>query len=210
MNEIKVSYNIISQKDQIKRDRIQLLTASFAFFIGYLEIWDSFMGLLLIIPIAAFLIALINIALVIGYNWFVKKLSNQFETALFILNGIMMLITGLTFQLIGTHNVQYVYYLLAVFYMLFIPLINNKLRLRMLQFLPKEIIAVRWIRKPKEYNWNNIESIIRKDELLKIKEKDKRKQNKYFLIFNNQNAQSRLDEALRMKQRDYNFSLELL
>ena len=80
----------------------------------------------------------------------------------------------------------------------------------MLIFLSEKIIAIRLISKPKEYAWKNIDTIIRNGELLRIKEKKTRKKKKYFLMFNDQDIQLQLDNFLKNKQKEYNFSLKFL
>ena len=211
MDELKINYNIVSKKHQTQNDRIQILIASFVLTVGFIELFESFTGVLVLIPILAFIISLINIFIVLKYNWFDEKYGLVFEANIFRINGIIILITALSIQFVGDHTVQYVYYVLAVFYLFFLPAIATKVRSKMmLIFLSEKIIAIRLISKPKEYIWKNIDTIIRNGELLRIKEKKTRKKKKYFLMFNDQGMQFKLDHFLKNKQKEYNFSLEIL
>lgn len=210
MDELKIKYNKMSKKRQSRIDRIQLITVSFALTIGFIELFKSFIGLLIIIPILAFIISVFNIFIVIRYAWFNQKFGSKFESIIFIINGIIVLITGLSFQFVGEHNVQYVYYIMAIFYIFFIPVITKKIRSKLvINFLSEKIIVFRSIFKPKKYVWKDIDSISWDGEILKIGVKNKRKK-KYYLIIDDKSVQSKFVDFLKMNQNKYRFLLESL
>ena len=144
MKELRLKYHRMSKKHQQKNDRMQLLFASFSFFVGYVDTLDHYSGILILIPIAAFILAFFNIVVAIWYTWFANRYGHNLEANIFRVNGIMMLITALSFQFIGKHNVQYVYYVIAILYLLFLPHIAVKARERLfIRFLPEKIVVHR-------------------------------------------------------------------
>ena len=79
----------------------------------------------------------------------------------------------------------------------------------MIYFLSERIIAFRSILKPKEYGWEDIDSVSWNGELLKIGVKNKRKK-KYYLIIDDESVQSKFVDLLKMKQKEYKFLSEYL
>jgi hypothetical protein len=211
MNDLELKYNRWSIKGQRRSDRIQLLLASFSFFMGYVDSIKDYHGLLLLIPVSTFILSVVNIIIVIRYAWFEQKYGYKLETTIFRINGIMMLITALSFEFIGEHNVQYVYYLISIIYFVILPNVVIKKRTKMkMRFLPEKIVVMRSFLKPIEYLWNDIEVISQKKELLKIERKNKRKIKKHYLIFDKDTEKSELSELLQTKQNEFGFSLEYL
>jgi hypothetical protein len=168
-------------------------------------------GLLSLIPVVAFILSIINIIIVLRYSRFEQKYGNKLQAMIFRINGIMMLITALSFQFIGEHNVQYVYYLISILYLVILPeMIINKRSKMMMKFLPQLIVVDQSFRKPVEYFWKDIKTISHKEQLLTIERKHTGKIKKHYLIFKKNTEKVELQELLEIKQNEYGFVLECL
>ena len=108
MKEIKIKYSTVSPRRQELRDRLQLIGASISIIIGYSETLNIYAGITIILPIIGFVIAFINILFVRFYKNLVQKYGDQFELVLMRTNGIIMLITGIGFQIAGSKYIQYI------------------------------------------------------------------------------------------------------
>jgi hypothetical protein len=87
-----ISLNNISEKGWMRSDRIQLFTASIVYLPGLLtrlKVLTEYLA----IPYSAFIIAIVNIIMAIGYNRFGKKYGHKFDITILRINGIVMLIT---------------------------------------------------------------------------------------------------------------------
>lgn len=209
MNALEVKYSFMSDTLRRKSDRIQLILASFALLMSTIESMKDFSGLLKLIPLSTFIVTFANVGIVIGYRWFENKYGDQFEATVLRINGVMMLIVGLSLQFIGNHRVQYVYYLISIFYFIVLPAVMKKNRnRRTIRFSPEKIVVGRWIRKPVETPWSDVAAITGKNELLQIKMINRKKKKKYYLIFDEKNTQFDLTTLLELKQKEYHFSLE--
>ena len=211
MNGIEFKYNIISRKDQKRSDRIQLFIASFSLVTGYSDSIKDYTGILILLPIISFSIAIINIGILITYNYFIKKYGYRLEAIVFRINGIMILLTALGFQFIGNHNVQYVMYVIAVCYLFVLPNIVIQKRGKMIiRFLPEKISVFRRWLKPLEYDWYDIETISVKNTLIILKQKNVKKRRRYFLIVDDPETLKRLNSLLIQQSKTYHFTVSSL
>ena len=177
MDEIKIKYNRASQKRQDRRDRLQLLSASFGIVIGLTETWKVLTGFFIIIPIFSLILAIANIFIAKSYHKFQKKYGEKFDILLFKMNGIVMLLTGFVFHLNGA---QYIIISLAYFIILPYFLIPSKKKKPELQINDSGIIVHKLFLNKSIYLWQEVKSILLQHDLLQIKTMKHSKGKKYF------------------------------
>lgn len=140
MKTITLPYQKQSPKDQIKKDKTQFAGGTFSFIIAYADEFFQFTGWSLLIPIFSFLVAAINLIIVIFYNKLLKKNKTKIETWVLRLNGIMMFITALSYRVTGGHLIPYVYLLLAIAFFFLLPYIqSNSIRKLQLELDGKKL-----------------------------------------------------------------------
>ena len=209
MSEFTLHYQNRSKKDQSKRDKIQLLFASFSLAIGTVDTFQMYSGVWILIPIVSFAVAAMNLFIVIRFRWFEQKYGSRFEAAVFRFNGVLLLLTALGFQFAGKNAVQYVYYGLAIAYFVLIPRILTAAREKMILSIDEDkIVVCRSVRQPQQYSWSDVESIILMNELIQVKWKQKKRRKKYFLVFDSNEQQSGLTALIHQNQKQYHFSIE--
>ena len=103
------------------RDRVQLLSASLCILIGYSETFSFYRGMLILIPLVGFAIAILNVIFARFYQALTERLGDKFEMILLRLNGVIMVITGLGYQLFGSNYIPYAYYFISVLYFVVLP-----------------------------------------------------------------------------------------
>lgn len=182
MQTITLPYQKQSPKDQMKRDKIQFAGGTFSFIIAYIDNISQFTDWTILIPVFSFLVATINIIIVIFYNKLLKKNKTKIETWVLRLNGMMMFITALSYRVTGGHLIPYVYLLLAIAFFFLLPYIQSNSTQKMQLVLDGEKILVkRLFFKPVIYNLDKIESFDVEDELLKLKITEKKKPLKFYI-----------------------------
>ena len=208
VKELQLHYSRMPENRQRRHDRIQLLIASLSFITGYMDSLQDYPGWLLLIPMVSFIIALMNILIVVRYSWFERKYGPNLESTVFRINGIMMLVTALSFELIGRHRVQYAYYVLAIIYFFILPHIAINARKKMYITFSVNMILIRSLRRSIELRWPDIEIINLTNGLLKIKSKKRRRVRKYYLQTNDPAPLSALEMLLKVRQKEYGFSFK--
>jgi hypothetical protein len=181
MKEIKIKYSTVSPRRQELRDRLQLIGASISIIIGYSETLNIYAGITIILPIIGFVIAFINILFVRFYKNLVQKYGDQFELVLMRTNGIIMLITGIGFQIAGSKYIQYAYYLLTILFFIILPyfILPAKKKKLVLIFTPSELIVHKRLRAIKSA-WQHIDRIWIHKGVIKIKQKGHNKIKQFF------------------------------
>lgn len=181
MDEIAIKYDKISPRRQEINDRIQLLAASITIFLGYWETLSFFKGILFLLPVTGYAIALINILFVRFYKRLIKKYGYRFEVLILRINGIIMLTTGIGYHLTGSKYIQFAYYFITIWFLFILPFFILRLRKkRILRFTPSKIIVTKLLRETEMF-WNDIDFIDLQGNLLTIGKKEKRRKRKYFL-----------------------------
>lgn len=209
MNEIIIPYNTISPQRQKFRDRIQLLGASICIVIGYSETLSFYTGIYFILPLIGFAIAVLNIIFIKYYKILVKKYGDKFEIFLIRTNGIIMLTTGIGYQITGSKYVQYAYYLLTILFFFILPwfILPAKKKRLTLQFTGSGIIVKKRI-KTVIHKWQNIELFCIKKNVLKIKKSGKVKIFKYFLEQKN-NKQEQILSFVKTIKSEYGHEIDI-
>lgn len=176
MEGITLYYNVKSPKRQIKQGRFQLLAASFSIIIGYWETFRFYSGLSLIIPLAGLLIAAVNIPFAIFYKKLSRKYGGKFERLLLQTDGVIMLITGIGYDMAGSIFGPYAYYFLAVVYMVVVPyiLLPAKSKRFYIEVSPSGF-SLRGMLRRISVGWNEIESFSFQNNVMKVKRTGKRK-----------------------------------
>ena len=182
MNEMIINYNTISPHRQSWRDRAQLVGASISIFVGYSETFASYTGISIILPIIGFIIAFVNVLFARFYQKFRDKYGDKFEILLLRINGIIMLITGMGYHVLGSKHIQYAYYFLAVAFFIFLPSVvlpakKNKL---FLKITPSQITIHKLV-KSVSHAWQNVDSLFLGDGILLLKLNNRKKSKKFYI-----------------------------
>lgn len=209
MKEIIIPYNTVSPRRQVFRNRIQLLGASICIVIGYSETLSFYTGIYLILPLIGFAIAVLNIIFIKYYRILVKKYSDKFEIFLIRTNGIIMLTTGIGYQITGSKYVQYAYYLLTILFFIILPrfILPAKKKRLTLQFTRSGIVVQKRI-KTVIHKWQDIELFCIKKNNLKIKKSGKGKIFKYFLEQKN-NKQDQILSFVETIKSEYDHEFDI-
>ncbi len=181
MEEIRITYNTVSTHRQELRNKIQLIAASIGIIVGYSETFSIYKGIAIILPIIGFVIAFLNVLFVKFYRKLAKTYDHRFEILIVIMNGIIMLTTGIGYHLAGSKYIQFAYYILALLFLIILPNIILPIKMkRSLQFTRSKIIVKKSLRKV-TLMWQNIDWICIQKDILKIKQPGDRKIKIYFL-----------------------------
>ena len=211
MNEIRVTYNTVSPRRQEYRDRMQLLGASISIVIGYSETFKFYTGITIILPIIGFVLVFLNVLFARFYRYLIKKYGAKFELLLIRANGIIMLITGIGYQVTGSKYIQYAYYLLAVLFFIILPnfLLPAKKKRLVLQITRLNIIIQKRFRTVR-HTWQEIDLICIQKDALKIKTKGTSKLKNYFLEQEDNKQIQMFDFIDNIKsEHNYNFEIQM-
>ena len=211
MNDIKINYNTVSLKRQLWRDRIQLLSASLCIILGYSETWAGYTGVRILVPIFGFIIAFLNILFARFYRQISQKFGENFEIYLLRLNGVIMLLTGMGYHVLGSLYIQYAYYILSIMLFIVLPkfVLSAKRKKLFLEMNDAQITTHRLIRTVTR-SWQDFESILFHNGVLQFTLKGGRKSKKLFLQqTGNSHGVELLDFFQRIK-RDHDYSFELI
>lgn len=211
MKEMKIKYNTISISRQLLRDRLQLISASIGIVVGFWETIKIYKGVFLIIPILGFAMALINIVIAKFYIKFMYKYGDKLELILIRMNGMMMLITGLGFHILGSKDIQYAYYLLSFLYFIIFPyfLLPAKNKKLIFHITLTGIVINRLFLKVIQYPWQEIESISLKNEVLQLKIKNRGKMKKYFIQKDDLSQHSEIIDFIKKIKSKNKYSFEI-
>jgi hypothetical protein len=212
VEEIKIKYNRSSAKRQNRRDRLQLLSASFGIIVGLSETWKVLTGFLLIIPVLSLILAIANIVIAKSYNRFQKKYGEKFDILLFKLNGIVMLLTGLIFHLNGAQYIQYCYYVISIAYFIIFPyfLVPSKKKKLILQINDSGIIVHNLFLNKSIYLWQDVKSILLQHDLLQIKTMNHGRGKKYFFQHKETIDQLAIASFINRLKLTNNYSFEII
>jgi hypothetical protein len=182
LKSIEIKYNTVSPHRQEWRDRLQLLGASISIVVGYMETFNIYTGVAIILPIAGFLIAFLNILFVKFYRNLVQRYGEKFELILLRINGFILLITGIGFHITGSKYIQYAYYLLTILFFIILPyfVYPAKKKKLFLIFTPSEFVVHKRIRVVKTV-WEKIDLVRIQKNLIEIKRKEHDKITRYFI-----------------------------
>jgi len=209
MSEFKLHYQSLSKKHQDKRDKTQLMFATFSLIIGSIDTFGIYSDVWVLLPIVTFVVAAINLFIVIRFNWFEKKYGSRFEVILFRINGGLLLLTALGYQFAGKHSVQYVYYIMAIAYFVLIPRILTAAREKMILSIDEDrIVVFRSAGSFRQYFWSDIESMVLRNGLMQVKWKQKKRMKTYFIVFESSEQQSALTALIDKNQKQYHFPIE--
>jgi hypothetical protein len=210
MSEIKVKYNTISPRHQERRIRFQLIGASICIIIGYFETFNVYTGITIILPLIGFALAFLNLLFARFYRSLVQKYGEKLELILLRNNGIIMLITGIGFQIAGSKYIQYAYFLLSILYFIILPnlILPAKKKKLVLILSPSKLIVRNRIRLIKK-DWQTIDNIWIQNGIIKIKQKGHKKIKQYFIEPNDekQTAISAFIENIR-SEKGFDFKIE--
>ena len=186
MDEIELAYKTISPQREERNNKLQLILASIGILAGYSEGLDAYNGFELFIPIMGLLIALLNILFAIFYKSLVKKYDQKFERLLLRVNGLLFLLTGISFQIDGTKYIHFAYYLLAIMYAVVLPdfILPRVSTHRKIKFNQAGIVIKKRF-KTIQYSWQNIQSILLEKDMLKIQFNGKKRVKKYYIDLDN-------------------------
>lgn len=209
MNEIIVPYNTVSSRRQEVRNRIQLIGASLCIVIGYSESFNIYTGMFIIVPIIGLAIVVLNIIFARFYRCLIKKYGDKFEIFLIKTNGIIMLTTGIGYQIAGSKYIQYAYYLLTVLFFVILPnfVLPAKRKRLVLKITPSKIIVQKRLRTI-AHTWQNIDLICIQQDILQIKKKGNRKALKYYLDLES-NIQAQLFDLAENIKSEYGYKFDL-
>jgi len=209
MKELIINYSNISPRRLVIMDKVQLIAAAAGIALGYYETWNKYEGISIIVPLTGFVIAFINILVVRFYGRLVNKYGNKFEIFLFRLNGIVLLITGISFQIFGAKYIQYVYYIIALFSFYIVPnfIIPAKKQKYYIHLSDTQIIVSRFFSK-NIFSWNEISSFKNNNGILVLKNNRSKRAAKFYLNDNEVNIKA-LSSFLTKLKEDNNYIFEI-
>ena len=185
METLTIYYNTKSPGAELRQNRFQLLAASLSIVIGYFESFRFYTGISVVIPIIGFIIAVFNIPFAIFYTKLTQKIGKKFELLLLRTDGLIMLITGIGYQLAGSNLVPIAYYILTIMYFVVLPYFLLPVKAKRYYIrLNKEGVSLRGLVKRLQLKWSDIEFITCRDDLFKLKRTGKRKVQKFYLKSN--------------------------
>ena len=183
MDELTISYTIVSPHRQEIRNKLQLIGASVCILLGYSETINIYSGIFIILPIVGLILAILNIIFVRFYRILREKYGDKFEIFIIRTNGIIMLLTGIGYQVAGSKYIQYAYYLLTILFFVILPnvILPAKKKRLVLQFTRSGIIVQKRFRTVTN-TWQSIDSLCIQNGILEIKKKGNREKiKKYYL-----------------------------
>lgn len=182
MESYTIYYSTKSSKALIRQNRFQLLGASFSIIIGYLESFQFYTSLSAVIPVIGLVVAFCNITFAAFYEKLTKKYGNKFEMLLLRTDGLIMLITGIGYDLAGSDLVPVAYYMLTLMYFVVLPylLLPAKAKRYFIQIGPSGI-SLRGMLMRLQLKWGDIEFITLQNDLLTLKRLGRRKVYKCFI-----------------------------
>ena len=207
---MKISYNTESSRRQERRDRLQLLAAVLGITVGFTETLNIYKGIAFVIPCLGFFVALVNLIIAGLYRKIRNRFGDNLELILTKINGFVMLITGLGFQIEGSGEIQYVYYALALVFFVLFPyfLLPAKKKKLIINLTDSQIIINRLLFKPVIHSWQDVEFISLKKELLQLKTKGGKKSKKYYLLTDDSQSRSEIADLINEIKRDSDYTFE--
>ena len=180
------------------RDRLQLLSASLCIALGYSETFSFYRGMLILIPLFGFAIALLNVIFARFYQMLTERLGDKFELLLLRLNGVIMVITGLGYHLFGSRYIQYAYYLISILYFVVLPKIVLPVKKRRLSLhLTDSGMTITTLTRSVVWPWESIVSAHLLDNVLEIKRKGHNRTKHFYLEISDPAQRDELDHLLQ-------------
>lgn len=188
MKELILKYKRFSENKQKFVDKMQLICAAVALLAVGLEGLESDSKVQFYFSLTFVLIAILEFVLAIKYARFKSIYENNFEEIVFRINGIVMLLTGLSLQFLGKDLVQYPYYLLSIVYFFVMPKIFLKARSKLMIILGESGLQIkRMLFAPLEFRWDQIENYEIDKIVLRVWFRGKQKPKKLFISEENTN-----------------------
>lgn len=211
---MKLTYNTISPKRGERRDRTQLFGAALGIVLGFMETLNIYSGFALIVPMAGFALAAVNVIFAKFYKRLKTRFGDKLEVILLQINGFMMLVTGFGFHISGSKHIQYVYYALSLVFFILLPyfVVPAAKRKLFLHFTDTEIVVHRLLFKEKKHRWRDIQTVLLNTEFIQLISVDGKKSRKYFLQNNAELGISNISEFLReiKAQKKFSFDIRVL
>lgn len=198
MDSLELSYNRLSPKRELFRNRFQLLSASIVIFLGYADTFNEYTGALVTLPIIGFCIAILDIFIAKAYTKLEAKFGHSLEYTVFRINGLIMFVGGLGYHFLGSQFIQYAYYFIAFVSFFILPHVSRSAKKKKTLCLSDSFILInRKIGKPIIYKKDNIYNVELKGSCLIITLANQR-QKKYYLIDLSSSLQMRIEEILQL------------
>jgi len=211
MNELTVPCSRLSPHRRAIRDKMQLIGASVCIIVGYSESYQIYTGVLLMLPVIGLAIAILNVLFVRFYRTLTDRYGDKFELFLIRLNGIIMLTTGIGFQLAGSKYIFYAYYFLTLLFLIILPgYLYPVLKKRFVIGFTASGIITRGRFKSAIHKWQNVEALYLDQKLFRLKNKDNPKKSiKYYVELENTDLEPILGFIDEMnKQYPFQFNLK--
>jgi len=182
MKELIIKYSRFSEKKQKFSEKMQLICAAIALMAVGLEGLESDSKIQFYISLIFILVSILDFVLAIKYEKFISMYKVNFEIIILRINGIVMLLTGLSLQYLGKDLIQYPYYILSVFYIYVIPKMSLKAKSKRLIILSESGIQIKRILfSALEYNWSKLENYEFYNMVFRIWILGEKKPKKYFI-----------------------------